>query len=61
MWEDNRNKRLFLNIFLAFAILAILSALAMAMFYVRAQTQEHDEQLSEIYMQQQQQQTEARQ
>ena len=61
MWEDNRKKRLILNIVLALAILAIVGALGIAMLYVRQQTREHDEQLSEIYVQQQQQQTEARQ
>ena len=61
MWEDYRKKRLILNIILAIVILAILAGLFLAMIYVRRQTREHDEQLSEIYTQQQQEQAEARQ
>ena len=61
MWEDNRRKKLLINIILVLAILIILCALAVAMFLVRQQTLEHDEQLSEIYVQQQQKQVEARQ
>lgn len=61
MWEDNRRKKLLINIILVLAILIILCALAIAMFFVHQQTLEHDEQLSEIYVQQQQQQVEARQ
>ena len=61
MWEDNRRKRLLINIILMLVIVIILCALAIAMFLVRQQTLEHDEQLSEIYVQQQQQQAEARQ
>ncbi len=61
MWEDNRRKRLLINIILMLVIVIILCTLAIAMFLVRQQTLEHDEQLSEIYVQQQQQQAEARQ
>ena len=61
MWENNRWKREVLNIFLALLIIAILGALLYVMLKVRHQTQEHDEQLSELYVQQQQEQTEARQ
>ena len=61
MWEDNRKKRLILNIILVLVIVAVVSGLVVAMLMVRQQTMEHDEQLSEIYVQQQQQQTEARQ
>ena len=61
MWEDYRKKRLIMNIILAVVILAVLAGLLLAMIYVRRQTKEHDEHLSEIYMQQQQEQAEARQ
>ena len=61
MWEDNRRKRLIFNLVLVLAILAIIGGLGIAMLRVREQTKEHDEQLSEIYIQQQQQQAEARQ
>lgn len=61
MWEDNRKKRIVLNIVLAFAILVIVAGLGVAMLHVRRQTEAHDEELSEIYVQQQQKQMEARQ
>ncbi len=61
MWEDNRKKRLFQNIILILLILIIVSALGIAVVFVRQQTREHDEQLSEIYVEQKQQETEARQ
>ena len=61
MWEDNSRKRLILNIVLAAVILLVVAGLLGAMLLVRRQTKEHDEQLSEIYVQQKQQQDEARQ
>ena len=61
MWENNHKKNIVLNILLVLLILAIVGALGYAMILVRAQTREHDEQLSQIYVQQQQQQVEARQ
>ena len=61
MWEDNKKKKRVINFILAFLILVILAALGFVMLRVRKQTAEHDEQLSEMYVQQQQQQTEARQ
>ena len=60
MWEDYRKKRLIMNIILAVVILAVLAGLLLAMIYVRRQTKEHDEHLSEIYMQQQQEQAEVK-
>lgn len=61
MWKDDRWKTIVLNIFLALLILAILGGLGYYMLLVRQQTREHDEKLSELYIQQQQQQAEARQ
>ena len=61
MWKNDRWKTVLLNIFLALLIIGILGGLGYFMLQVRQQTREHDEQLSELYVQQQQQQTEARQ
>lgn len=61
MWEDNRKQKIIINILLIFLIIVLLAALAVAVFYVRKTTKEHDEQLSTIQVQQQQEQTEARQ
>lgn len=61
MWNDNRRKTIVLNIFLSILILAILGGLGYFMLRVRQETRKHDEQLSELYVQQQQQQTETRQ
>ena len=61
MWKDDRKKRIILNILLVCVILIIVAGLGMAMLYVRRQTEAHDEELSVIYVQQQQKQTEARQ
>lgn len=61
MWKDDHWKVVLGNIVLAVLILGILGTLGYFMLRVRQQTREHDEQLSELYVQQQQQQTEARQ
>lgn len=61
MWKNDRWKTVVLNVVLALLILGILGALGFFMLRVRRETREHDEQLSELYVQQQQQQTEARQ
>ncbi len=61
MWKTNRWKTVLLNIFLALLILAILAGLGYYMLRVRRETREHDEHLAELYVQQQQQQTEVRQ
>lgn len=61
MWKNDHWKTVVLNIFLTLLILAILGGLLFFMLRVRQETREHDEQLSELYVQQQQQQTEARQ
>ena len=61
MWKTNRWKTILLNIFLSILILAILGGLGYYMLQVRRDTREHDEQLAELYVQQQQQQTEIRQ
>ena len=61
MWENTRRKRIILNIFLVVLILAVLAVLGYFMLQVRQQTRAHDEELSEIYVQQQREQAEARQ
>lgn len=61
MWEDNRRKTITVNIILVILIIGLLAALACAVIYVRRVTEEHDAQLSDIQVQQQQEQTEARQ
>lgn len=61
MWEDSRKKTVIKNILLILIILVLVAALAFAVLYVRRITEEHDAQLSEIYVEQQQKQTEARQ
>ena len=61
MWNTNRWKTVLLNILLALLILAILAGLGYYMLRVRRETREHDEHLAELYVQQQQQQTETRQ
>ena len=61
MWENNRRKKIILNVVLTVLILAIVAGLGFAMIKVREQTQEHDEKLSELYVQQQREQTAARQ
>lgn len=61
MWRNDHWKKVLLNIWLALLIIAILGGLGYYMLQVRQETRAHDEQLSELYIQQQQQQTEARQ
>lgn len=61
MWENTRRKRIILNIFLVLLIMIVIGALGYFMLKVREQNRAHDEELSEIYVQQQKQQTEARQ
>ena len=61
MWKNDHWKRVVLNIFLVLLIAAILGGLGFFMLRVRSQNREYDEHLSELYVQQQQQQTEARQ
>lgn len=61
MWKDNRRRSVIANIIITILILGILAGLGYVMLMVRAQTRAHDEELSQIYVQQQQQQTEARQ
>jgi hypothetical protein len=61
MWKDTRRTRTILNIFLVILILVILGGLAFVLLQLHAQTVEHDKELSEAYVQQQQQQAVARQ
>ena len=56
MWEDNRGKRILVNILLVLLILIVVGALGYFSLKVRAENRAHDEELSEIYIQQQQQQ-----
>ncbi len=61
MWQNDRPRRIILNILLVVVILCILAALLLSMLWVRQRNAERDSQLSEIYVQQQQEQTAARQ
>lgn len=61
MWEDNRKRRIIVNILAIVLIGAIAVGLGAAMTMVRNQTAAHDEELAKIYEQQQQEQTAARQ
>lgn len=61
MWKDTRRTRTILNILLILLILIILGGLAFVLLQLHAQTEEHDKELSEAYVQQQQQQAVARQ
>ena len=61
MWENTHRKRVILNIFLVVLILIVIGVLGYFLLQVRAQNQIHDEELSQIYVQQQRQQSEARQ
>ena len=60
MWENNQRRRLILNIVLCVLILAVLGGLGFFMLRVHEETMRHDEELAAMYVQQQQQQTEAR-
>ena len=60
MWENNQKSNLAKNILLAVMIVILLAALLIAMLHVRRQNAAHDEELSEIYVQQQQEQSTAR-
>ena len=61
MWEDNRKKNLVKNIILALLIVVLVIGLAVAMMFVSRKTDEQDSQLSEMQVQQQQEQSVARQ
>lgn len=61
MWENTRRKRILINVLLVLLILVVIGVLGYFMLQVHAQNQEHDRELAEIYVQQQKQQTEARQ
>ena len=60
MWENNRAKTVIINILLVLFILAIIGGLLYAMQYVRRISAAQDAQLSEIYVQQKQEQDAAR-
>ena len=61
MWEDNYKKNRTRNIIFAVLIVVIIAGLAVAMLTVHKKTEEQDAQLIEVYSQQQEQQTAARQ
>lgn len=61
MWENTRRKRTIVNIALIVLILIVIGALAFFLLRLHRQTLAHDKELSEVYVQQQQQQAEARQ
>ncbi len=61
MWENNQKSNLTRNIMLAALIVILLAALLIAMLQVRKANEAHDAQLSEIHVQQQQEQSAARQ
>ncbi len=60
MWESNSKSTIIKNVLLIILILVLLSGLLYAMVRVREMNAEQDERLSEIYVQQQQQQAAAR-
>ena len=60
MWENDRRKRIILNIVLCVLILAVVAGLGFFMLRTHEETKRHDEELAQMYVQQQQQQTEAR-
>lgn len=61
MWENTHRKRVILNIFLVLLILIVIGVLGYFLLQVRTENRLHDEELSKIYVEQQRQQTEARQ
>ena len=61
MWENDRKKRILVNILLVILIIAVVGVLGFFLLRVRAENQAHDEELSKIYVEQQRQQSEARQ
>ena len=60
MWESNRTKKVLLNIFLILFIIVIVACLVFGMRYVSRVSAKQDAQLSEIYVQQKQEQNAAR-
>lgn len=60
MWENNQKSNLAKNLLLAVLIVLLLIALLVAMLHVRRENAVHDAQLSEIHVQQQQEQSAAR-
>ena len=61
MWEDTSKRRKIWNVFLVILILIVIAGIAYFGMRLRKQTEAHDKELSEAYVQQQQQQAEARQ
>lgn len=61
MWENTQRKKTILNIFLVLLILVVVGVLGFFLLQVRKENQAHDEELSQMYVEQQRQQSEARQ
>ena len=61
MWENNRQRNIIVNLVLAILLVVVVTVLTFGILKVNRETAEHDGQLSEIYVQQQQEQNEARQ
>ena len=61
MWENQGNKTIIRNILLILLILILLAGLFIAMLKIREMNAIHDQELSELYVQQKQVQNEARQ
>ena len=60
MWENNSRKQLIINILLCVVIIAVVAGLGFFLLRIRKQTQEHDEELAQMYVQQREEQSEAR-
>ena len=60
MWENDNRKRLITNILICVVIIAVVAGLGFFMLRVRKQTQAHDEELAQMYVQQREEQSEAR-
>ena len=61
MWEDTSKRRKIWNVFLVILILIVIAGIIYFGLRLHKQTEAHDKELSEAYVQQQQQQAEARQ
>jgi hypothetical protein len=60
MWENDNRKRLIINILICVVIIAVVAGLGFFMLRVHKETQAHDEELAQMYVQQREEQSEAR-
>ena len=60
MWENDSRKQLIINILLCVVIIAVIAGLGFFMLRVHKETQAHDEELAQMYVQQREEQSEAR-